>query len=39
VKSILSSMPPSTSWTYEMPNELKKYEIRLLKALKESWVI
>ena len=39
VKSILSSMPPSTSWTYEMPKELKKYETRLLKILKESWVV
>ena len=39
VKSILSSMPPSTSWTYETPKELKKYETRLLKMLKESWVI
>ena len=39
VKSILSSMPPSTSWTYEMPPELKKYESKLLKTLKESWVI
>jgi coproporphyrinogen III oxidase len=39
VKSILSSMPPSTSWTYEMPKELKKYETRLLKTIKESWVI
>jgi hypothetical protein len=32
-------MPPSTSWTYEMPKELKKYETRLLKTIKESWVI
>ena len=39
VKSILSSMPPSTSWTYEMPKELKRYETKLLKTLKESWVI
>ena len=39
VKSILSSMPPSTSWTYELPQELKKYEKKLLKTLKESWVI
>ena len=39
VKSILSSMPPSTSWAYEIPKELKKYETRLLKTLKESWVI
>ena len=39
VKSILSSMPPSTSWTYEMPTELKRYETKLLKTLKESWVI
>ena len=39
VKSILSSMPPSTSWTYEMPKGLKKYETRLLKTIKESWVI
>ena len=39
VKSILSSMPPSTSWTYEVPKELKKYETKLLKTLKESWVI
>ena len=39
VKSILSSMPPTTSWAYEIPKELKKYETRLLKTLKESWVI
>ena len=39
VKSILSSMPPSTSWTYEVPKELKKYETKLLKTLRESWVI
>lgn len=39
VKSILSSMPPSTSWIYETPKELKKYETKLLKTLKESWVI
>ena len=38
VKSILSSMPPSTSWIYDMPKDLKRYETRLLKILDKSWV-
>ena len=38
VKSILSSMPPSTSWIYDMPKDLRRYETRLLKIINKSWV-